>query len=195
MSRGGGLGAYTVGFIALWAGQLCGRDKLREELLDPKVRAFLDVIAYAEGTFFTKEGYRRIFGKQVFKNFRAHPRQVVCASSRGRPLCSSAAGRYQFSQKMWKRVASLIGARDFSPANQDRAAVFLLHDARALEPLKRGKFDEALRRVRKIWASLPGAPYNQPMKKLYELRIFFKVRLWYYQKRRRLLRRLLRGAI
>jgi len=144
------------------------RRALIAHLDDPEVCAFLDTIAYAEGTM-ADNGYRLIFSYEEFSSFLDHPRCIVCAPSNGTTLCSSAAGRYQISQTEWDRIAGLIGAKDFSPLNQDCAAVFLLICSGALPALKAGKFSEALNKVRRIWASMPDAPYNQPTKKEQDL--------------------------
>lgn len=135
---------------------------------DPEICAFLDMIAYAEGTL-SENGYRLIYSYEEFTSFNDHPRCVVCAPSNGTTICSSAAGRYQISQKEWDRIAGLIGAKDFSPLNQDCAAVFLLICSGAFDELKAGKFSGAVCKVRKIWASMPDAPYNQPTKKEHDL--------------------------
>jgi lysozyme len=59
---------------------------------------------------------------------------------------------------------------DFSPASQDAFAVGLISDAGALNDVKAGRFDTAVGKVKGIWASLPGAGYNQPEKSLSSLR-------------------------
>jgi lysozyme len=66
----------------------------------------------------------------------------------------------------WDRLAEKLGLPDFSPAAQDVAAIELIREAGALGLVKAGRFAEAVNRVRKIWASMPGAGYSQPEKSL-----------------------------
>lgn len=63
--------------------------------------------------------YRTINGGSKFSDFSDHPRQ------KGAGGTSTAAGRYQFVKGTWDRTASAIGAKDFSPENQDRGAWWL----------------------------------------------------------------------
>jgi len=160
-------------------------DKLLEHLEDPHVCAFLDLIAHAEGTLGEDE-YRIMYGMHICDSFKDHPRQVICAELKGRMWCSSAAGKYQIVQKTWDSLRKMMKLNDFSPINQDRAALRLIRDAGALNLIKDDKLEEALYKVRKIWASLPGAPYNQPTKKVSELKEVYRRLL--RQHKRRLLR-------
>lgn len=155
-------------------------DALYAYLLDPQVRALLDVIAYAEGTV-GKNSYRTIFGFKEFSDFDDHPRCIVCAPSNGKVLCSSAAGRYQFCQNEWDRVSHIIGAKNFTPFNQDCGAVYLLMEKHAILPLKQGDFSQALFKIKAVWASIPGAPYHQPTKKEDELKRIYAKRLAFHQ--------------
>ena len=59
------------------------------------------------------------------------------------------------------------------PASQDAAAIELIREAGALGDVRAGRFDEAVAKVRGIWASLPGAGYAQPEKSLESLRLAF----------------------
>lgn len=168
----------------------CGKDEaaaLRQfflkERFNPHVKAFLDVIAYAEGTE-GPEGYHTQFTYQYFEDFSDHPRQVFSAWYRGQELRSSAAGRYQFLARTWDYVKPRIEATDFSPLNQDVGALVLIHEKGALALIKEGRFDEAIGKVCTVWASLPGAPYGQPMKSLDELRSVYKKKLKIYKLRR-----------
>ena len=123
------------------------------------VSAFLDVIAYAEGT---KSNYNYSFGYHVFYSYADHPRALYCAGS----LCSDAAGRYQFLSTTWDPLSRQAGLADFSPENQDRAAILLLKQIGAYSTVANiSNFDdfcEALRLSSSTWASLPWSPYGQP---------------------------------
>jgi len=123
--------------------------------------AFLMMIRTAEGTA-GADGYRTMFGGGLFDSFADHPRRVVTAMSGGRPISSSAAGAYQFLRRTWDKLAARLGLPDFSPASQDAAAIELIREAGALGDVDAGRFALAVRKVRKIWASMPGAGYGQP---------------------------------
>lgn len=123
--------------------------------------AFLMMIRTAEGTA-GADGYRTQFGGGLFDSFADHPRQVITRMSNGRQISSSAAGAYQFLRKTWDGLVPRLGLVDFSPASQDAAAIQLIADAGALRDVDAGRFALAVRKVKGIWASMPGAGYGQP---------------------------------
>lgn len=128
------------------------------------VRAFLDVIAHAEGA-----DYNVLFGGDTFDSFRDHPRQYITRFLGGREITSSAAGRYQFLARTWDGLVAKMRLPDFSPASQDAGAIELIREKGALRDVQAGRFAVAVRKVRKVWASLPGAGYNQPERSLSSL--------------------------
>jgi lysozyme len=132
------------------------------------VRAFLDVIAWAEGA-----DYNTLFGGGTFASYADHPRQYVSAWLGGREITSSAAGRYQFLARTWDTLKARLGLVDFSPASQDAAAVELIREKGALRDVQAGRFDLAVSKVRAVWASLPGAGYSQPEKSLTSLQAVY----------------------
>lgn len=123
------------------------------------VRAFLDTLAYAEGT---DEQYNFIYSFKTFNSYADHPRKVYCSGG----LCSSAAGRYQFLPDTWDGLTPELGLKDFTPPSQDKAAVEIFRRAGAynlvLKSSKYENFTAALSRLNGVWASLPGSPYGQP---------------------------------
>jgi muramidase (phage lysozyme) len=139
--------------------------QLNAALGSPNTRAFLDMIAFAEGTD-GPDGYRMLFGGGLFDSFADHPRLVVRRSG----YASSAAGRYQILRRTWDDVQRVLKLPDFSPGSQDVAAVFLLRRRGALSHVLAGRFDRAVDASRKEWASLPGAGYGQPERRLADLR-------------------------
>jgi muramidase (phage lysozyme) len=167
-----------------YASQLLPAQKLQGYLGNPRVQAFLDTIAYSEGTL-NKDGYNTLFGHGYFKNFKDHPRQVICKKYNGTLLCSSAAGRYQFLQKTWDKISPQIEARNFSPYYQDLGAVALLSQHSVLDNLTRIQnkkdFSRSIYRVNKTWAGLPGAPYGQPTKSMAELEAVYRQQLKHHQ--------------
>lgn len=155
-------------------------DWIDDELKNPSIKAFLDTIAYAEHTFGRSE-YAAKFPRKQFESFKDHPRTVECIDFKGQKLCSSAAGRYQFLTRTWDALVPRIKATDFGPYAQDRGALVLLSDRKALDDIKSNKLEKAIERVRNLWASLPGSPYGQPTRTMHELWAFYIERLLHHQ--------------
>jgi lysozyme len=122
------------------------------------VRAFLWMIRKGEGTQ-GEDGYRTMFGGETFDSFADHPRQLVTRGS----LTSSAAGAYQFLARTWDALVKQYGFADFSPKNQDLGCVALIKGRGALDDVIAGRFEDAIHKCAKEWASLPGSPYGQPV--------------------------------
>jgi muramidase (phage lysozyme) len=127
------------------------------------VRAFLHTIRVGEGTA-DPMGYRRHFGGSHFDTYADHPRRIITAGLGANRYDSSAAGAYQFLTKTWTECAAALGLADFSPRNQDVAALFLIDRRRALDDVIAGRFEDAVKKCAREWASLPGSPYGQPTK-------------------------------
>ena len=131
--------------------------------------AFLAMIRYAEGTAGPR-GYETMFGYRYFDSYADHPRQYFpFTDGAGRQLKSSAAGAYQIIVKTWDTLRARLGLPDFSPASQDAAALELIRERGALADVDAGRFAAAVSKVRKVWASLPGAGYAQPERSLSSL--------------------------
>lgn len=176
-------------------------DSTPQELLrDPRVRAMLDTIAYAEGTRGNGDYGRVVNGtvlgpsnpnapyneslvgrrNVVVNDFSRHPNLAVRWAN-GQPP-SSAAGRYQFLYSTWQG----LNMPDFSPRSQDLAAIKLMQRRGMIEPLLRGDFAEAIHRGAPEWASLPvegGGSYygGQGARSLNSLREVFNTSLREYQ--------------
>lgn len=153
---------------------------------NPYIRAFLAVIAYAElgrENALRAVSYNMMYPSgKVFSGFEQHPGVVSCAESYGKQLCSTAAGRYMFLKNVWQTIAKRLDLHDFSPLNQDLAAIYLIYEKKAIDDIKRGDLKAALAKVNTIWSSLPGSPHNQPVKKYKKLEEFFKTRAAHYKK-------------
>jgi muramidase (phage lysozyme) len=132
------------------------------------VSAFLDTIKYAEGTW--GKGDNILFGFGTFDGFDDHPRIRVPF----RDTFSTAAGPFQIIAPTWDRIASRLGLPDFSPASQEQAAIELIREAGALDDVEAGRFAMAVEKVRKVWASFPGAGYGQPERSFQSLAGFFQ---------------------
>ncbi|NBO39294.1 hypothetical protein EBU99_12010 [bacterium] len=149
------------------------------------VRAFLDVIAFAEGT----DGrYDVVYGGTPFSDFSDHPR-IWRASPWGTSgVGSDAAGRYQFLSNSWDEARQALRLKDFSPANQDRAAVYLIkrNSGATYERVKfsqhRANFNAAVLSLSYVWASLPPQRYkNQHVRSSEELWAVYQRALRQYE--------------
>lgn len=141
--------------------------------MSPNLRAFLDMLAYSEGTATspaTKDrGYDVIVtgidGKpEIMTSYGTHPfaggRRPKVINSKG--LSSTASGRYQFLVRDWGFYRLKLNLPDFGPDSQDRWACQLIKERRALDDIETGHFIIAVGKVSNLWASLPGAGYGQP---------------------------------
>lgn len=142
-----------------------------------QLKAFRDVLAYAEGTDRPEiqksnfNGYDVIVGGSLFTCFDAHPGKLVRIPRYN--ISSSAAGRYQMIRPTWTALKNRLKLPDFTPGSQDRACDELLRECGAKALLAQGKFDEACYAANKIWASLPGSPYGQRTENVATLRAIF----------------------
>jgi len=138
---------------------------------DAKVRALLDVIAFAEGAEYDTIVHGK--GSFTITDFSKHPDVLVEVTP---TISSTAAGRYQFLYSTW----SGLGMKDFTPNSQDVAAVKLFQRRKMLAPLFNGDIEQAIRNGNKEWASLPDSPYGQPTHSMGELKQLYDQRLTPY---------------
>jgi lysozyme len=131
--------------------------------------AMLAAVRYAEGTQ-GGEGYRALFGwrpgnGRVFSSYVTHPRQFFNYTDlAGRTIRTSAAGAYQITATTFDALQRKYPGdfSDFSPASQDAMALTLIQERGALADIDAGRLDAAIKKIRPIWASLPGAGADQP---------------------------------
>lgn len=140
--------------------------------MTPQQRAFLDMIAWSEiGPKLLAEsdnGYDVIVGGNIFNNnYIDHPRRLVWLPRLN--INSTAAGRYQLLARYFDAYKVLLKLSDFSPASQDAIALQQIKERKALGLIESGDFSAAVDRVSNIWASLPGAGYNQHENKIADL--------------------------
>lgn len=136
-------------------------------------RAFLDMIAISEGTSTIKasdNGFNVLVGGTLFPSYEDHPRKLVTLRH---DLKSTAAGRYQLLARYFDHYKALLKLPDFSPASQDAIALQQIKERGALPDIDAGRFDEAVAKVKNIWASLPNAGYGQHENDLDDLRIAY----------------------
>lgn len=132
--------------------------------IHPNLAAFLDMIAWAEGTDNGRQktqdrGYDVVVGGGNFTGYADHPRILVSLPALG--IKSSAAGRYQLLSRYWDAYRNMLGLKQFDPAAQDRVAIQQIKEQRAIQQIERGDLEGAVRSVKNIWASMPGAGYQQ----------------------------------
>lgn len=147
--------------------------------ITPERRALLDTIRYAEGTWRggSPEGYRVLYGGGLFASLKRHPDITV-----RRRYTSAAAGAYQFLPATWREASRKLGLEDFSPDNQDQAALYLVERRGALQAVDQSGLGSAvLARLSPEWASLPashgGSHYGQPVKSRQDLISFYAIAL------------------
>ncbi len=147
--------------------------------ITPERRALLNTIRYAEGTWTggSGDGYRMLYGGGRFADLARHPEITVVRRYR-----SAAAGAYQFLPGTWQEAARRLGLRDFQPASQDQAALYLMEKRGALRHFDQaGLGREVLARLAPEWASLPTltgvSHYGQPVKGWSELQRFYSNQL------------------
>jgi muramidase (phage lysozyme) len=142
----------------------------------PNVAAFLDMIAWSEGTDNGRQptrdrGYDVLVGGELFASYQTHPRKLV----RLRPgLCSTAAGRYQLLARYFDYYSALLRLTGFAPIVQDKIALQQIRERGALPVIEKGDFAMAISMVNNIWASLTGAGYGQHEHKLADLQMVFQ---------------------
>lgn len=112
----------------------------------PSCMAFLDTIAWAEGG----RSYQTLYGGGTFSGWQ-HPNRRITAGG----YTSTAAGRYQFLYSTWSGIARRLGLSDFSPRNQDIAALALIEERGQLSRLLNGDAEGVMRGLGCAWAALP----------------------------------------
>jgi len=147
--------------------------------VDPKLKAFLDLIAFSEGTSTSpitqNDGYDVIVtginGPSVFTDYSHHPFELGGAVTvRAVPLLmSSAAGRYQLLSRYWRVYKDQLGLPDYSPASQDAVAIQQIKERHGIDPIMAGNVEGAIAACSNIWASFPNNNYGQGGKTMPEL--------------------------
>lgn len=136
--------------------------------------AFLDMIAYSEGTSLMGDnGYNVIVGStpkkpNLFTDYSKHPNILIYIKNL--KVSSTAAGRYQLLHRYYEPYRKMLHLNDFSPYAQDCIALQQIKECHALKNVDEGRFNLAVVQCKNIWASLPSAPYGQPQRKIGDLR-------------------------
>jgi muramidase (phage lysozyme) len=142
--------------------------------IDAKIAAFLDLIAWSEGTSISpvskNDGYDVIVsgvdGRHTFNDYGFHPfahgRAPIVVRASTPPLLSTASGRYQIILPTWLSLSRQYMLPSFLPMNQDSAAIALLSKHYAINYIMTGELQVAFALASCIWASFPSSHANQP---------------------------------
>lgn len=98
------------------------------------------------------EGYR-VYGNQLADDLSKHPNTLFPIDAW---TSSTRAGAYQINYRTWYGLAQNWGFQDFSPANQDRAAIDLIRQAGALSDVMAGRLLLSISKCSRQWPILPG---------------------------------------
>ena len=144
--------------------------------MDPKLAAFLSLIAWSEGTSthpLTKDdGYdvlvTSVDGLAIFEDYSTHPfsgRDSAIVRNGPPVLRSTAAGRYQILRGIWASYSHQLGFSDFGHACQDAIAQALINERIPLTRISGGDgsvdIEQAIIACNGIWASFPGNSFGQ----------------------------------
>ena len=139
--------------------------------MDAKLKAFLDLLAWSEGTsthpLTQNDGYDVIVtgvnGPSVFTDYSTHPfANGGSVTVRENPLLvSTAAGRYQLLSRYYNVYKAQLGLPDFSPSSQDAIALQQIGERKATALIMAGEVEQAITACSGTWASLPGNSYGQ----------------------------------
>lgn len=158
----------------------------KEQAGSLNILAFLDMIAWSEGTSTSKytrdRGYDVIVGgistppgpfPKVFTNYADHPNIRVTVNKNG--LISTAAGRYQQLYRYWPAYKKQLHLPDFGPRSQDLLAIQLIREQKALDDIHAGRIATAIAKCNNIWASFYGSPYGQRTHSLEDMLATYKL--------------------
>ena len=130
--------------------------------MTPNRKAFLDMLAWSEGTSTiagSDDGYNVLVGGKLFNNgYIDHPRILVQLQP---GLASTAAGRYQLLERYYDIYKKQLGLIDFGHEAQDNIALQQIAECHALSMIDSGQVGAAIAACERIWASLPGNNYGQ----------------------------------
>lgn len=164
-------GAFLLGTLVLYRREV--QSEVEELLSNRNIAAFLKAIRSGESST-NADAYQMLYGGGYFSDMSDHPYSTgewngvalpdawCLAAGYNEGCITTAAGAYQFTVTKWRILEALYGLEDFSPPNQDRAAILVLKEENAVDDILAGRISSALDKVDEEWASLPGASYGQP---------------------------------
>jgi muramidase (phage lysozyme) len=139
--------------------------------MDNKLKAFLDLISFSEGTCLSPltkdDGYdvivSGVHGPAVFVDYAKHPFEDGGSVQwkLDPPEYSTAAGRYQLLARFWRVYKAQLCLSDYSPASQDAVAIEQISERKAIAMIEAGDVAGAIQACGNIWASFPNNAYGQ----------------------------------
>lgn len=147
---------------------LKGTKRLAMQGGDPYIRALMRTISASESNY--SQPYHVLYGGEYVSDLSRHPNRCVRITvGPNKGNCSTAAGRYQFLNKTWVKMAQryhpqptgllLWKSYSFEPEYQDRVVYAWLSDrqfwkADLAQMLRQGKVRQVLRMLSGTWTSL-----------------------------------------
>lgn len=128
-------------------------------MLSKNLQAFLDTVAVSELGYGlldkSDNGYNCLVGSTpqkplFFQDYETHPNIY------NRQCNSTAAGRYQVLYRFYVAYKTMLNLPDFSPESQDKIAIQLIKECRAIPLIEAGHIKEAIQACSSRWASFPG---------------------------------------
>ncbi|QEY17804.1 hypothetical protein D0C16_18480 [Cellvibrio sp. KY-GH-1] len=153
----GKFGGKTNSLLKSKIAGLREQEEIKKLILEPKIIAFLRLLRSVE----SGDRYNVINGGKIFDGYEDHPRISVQYETDGVKWKSSAAGAYQFQPSTWDYYANKLGLSDFSPSNQDLAAIGLLKSQGTIESIQSGNIEGAIYKASKDWDAFPAGPDGQ----------------------------------
>lgn len=141
------------------------KQRAEAALQHPQVQRFLDFLSWSEAT--QEHNYHTNFGGSRLEDLSHHPNKILGRTKDG---VTTATGRYQITGTTWKGIQKNygIGIEDFSPHNQDLAAVSLIIEKGALDDIIKGDMQTVFKKLNNTWVSLPGYKGNQKSRSMQE---------------------------
>ncbi|GLQ98821.1 glycoside hydrolase family protein [Dyella mobilis] len=130
----------------------------QSDLDNTNVKAFLRLIRYCEHRREDDGVYYVVYGGGRFTDTKEHPNiRVYDKSDIKKKNPHTPAGAYQITYGTWSGAKKRGVVSDFTPAQQDKLAVWIIASEGALDDVEAGNLDEAYKKLKGQWSSLPGA--------------------------------------
>lgn len=122
-------------------------------------KAFLKLLRWCEHYPHepNEANYKTMYGGGMLTNLSDHPRKRVKKWGK----TSSAAGAYQITVDTYDEFKKKLALKDFSADSQDKIALEIIKGASALDLIKEGKVEDAIKKLTGRWSSLPGGVHSR----------------------------------
>jgi muramidase (phage lysozyme) len=123
--------------------------------------AFLKLLRFCEFGRLDDQDYFTLYGFSKFTDQSTHPDQVFVVGKHkdGSNITSSPAGAYQIVFSTYSDAERAGVVSDFTPASQDKIALWLITHRGALTDIDAGKIASAIGKLNRVWVSLPGGSH------------------------------------